>query len=279
MKRLNRNSIPFFILLIIHTGMMCYAFYKSKNRKRLFVLLLSNIGLAYLFEYMILNIFNAYEYKPKVFKIKKIDNVFGAILSQAIFVPFTAIFITSLQLGWKSKILFSFYFSLIENLFLKLKIYRHNWWRTIYSFFLFPIYFHLSDSWYKQLTKGHIFIQFLSLYFMTFVSGINLLFVLSVKRKFRFGRGNHHSWNEHFVFAPLYSFFLSFISTCILFKNNTWRSWLLMLFITTGLDNWLMKVRVIKSKLRPNFIDHSLHVFMIGLTLLYKKWINEQKNG
>lgn len=277
MRRLNRNSVPFGILFIIHSGMLCYSFYKYKNRKNLFILLLANIGLAYLFEYIVLNLMHSYKYKPKLLKNKKLDNVFGGILSQAIFVPFTAIFVTGNQLGWKVKLFFSFYFAFIENLFLTLKVYRHNWWRTLYSFLLFPFYFRLSDFWYKQLKKGQPVIQFVTLYLSTFVIGINMLFVLSVVRKFRFGWGRHHSWEEHFILAPLYSFFLSFVSTMFFSKKNNWRSWLSMLGFSIIFDIFLQKMKVIKSKLNSPFFNNFLHVFMIFIAALFRKWIYGQK--
>ena len=66
---------------------------------------MSNIGLAYLLEFFVLNIFKGYRYKPRVMKKKYFDNILGAILSQAIFVPFTAVFLTTLKIGWIGKIL------------------------------------------------------------------------------------------------------------------------------------------------------------------------------
>ncbi len=49
-----RNFIPFLILFIIHASLLGFSFYKSKNKKHLFTLLMSNIGLAYLFEFIVL---------------------------------------------------------------------------------------------------------------------------------------------------------------------------------------------------------------------------------
>ncbi len=277
MNRLNKNSFPFLILFVLHSVLMVYSFYKSKKKKKLFILLMSNIGLAYVFEYVILNVLHAYKYKPKVFKVKEMDNVFGGILSQAIFVPFTAIFLTSNQFGWKAKTIFSAYFALIENLFIKLNVYRHRWWKTIYSFLLFPFYFQLSDIWYKQLQKGKPLIRFLSLFFMTFVTGINLLFAFSVHRKFKFGIGRFYSWREHFVVAPLYSFLQSLSATFLFSKKNNWASWLFMFAISTTVEKILIKFKILKSKWQRRFISNSLHFIMIFVVALFRKWIYEDK--
>lgn len=86
-------------------------FIKRKIKKQLFTLLMSNIGLAYLFEFFVLNLFTAYTYKPGILKNAHLDNIFGAILSQAIFVPFTAVFLTARKVGWIGKLLSGVYFS------------------------------------------------------------------------------------------------------------------------------------------------------------------------
>jgi hypothetical protein len=83
----NRNTIAFFFLFIIHSVLLGFSFYKSKNRKLLFVLLSANMGFAYLLEYIVLNLFKGYRYKPKIMKKQIFDNIFGAILSQGVFLP------------------------------------------------------------------------------------------------------------------------------------------------------------------------------------------------
>src|SRR4051812_37354862 len=78
MKNPKRNKMPFIILLAFHTSLLGYSFYQSKNKKQLFTLLMSNIGLAYLLEYFVLNLFKAYRYKPRMMKKKYFDNILGA---------------------------------------------------------------------------------------------------------------------------------------------------------------------------------------------------------
>lgn len=71
---LNQNSIPFFILMNIHLGMIVYLMISKKGKIPWFVLL-SNIGFAYVFEYIVLNILQAYKYKPAIFRKSAIDNI------------------------------------------------------------------------------------------------------------------------------------------------------------------------------------------------------------
>lgn len=261
-----RNKIPFIILFIIHSSMLGYSFYKSKNKKQLFALLMADIGFAYLLEYVVLNLFNAYTYKPRIIKKNFFDNVFGAILSQGIFVPFTAVFSSVVKIGWVGKLLGGVYFTLVELLFLRLKVYKHNWWRTIYTLILIPLYFNISDWWNILLGKRNPLVRFISLFLMILVTEANLLFLFALNRKVRFGAGKFHSWKEHFIIVPLYAITLSFYSTVSLLKQNNWSAKLKVLLMTIGLDQIFKKRKVIKEKFNvaDYFTVRILAIFLYG---------------
>lgn len=124
MNRNKKHYMPFFLLLFFHISLLIFTFYKKKDRKFLFITLISGVGLCFIFEYFILSLFKAYRYKPKLFKNRDLDNFFGAIMSQAFFVPCTAIFLTAFKVGWKGKLLFAMFFGLIEKLFLFMGIHK-----------------------------------------------------------------------------------------------------------------------------------------------------------
>ncbi|MDQ0197820.1 hypothetical protein [Neobacillus ginsengisoli] len=272
MKKTKRNYIPFIVLLVIHSILLGFSFYKSKNRKSLFALLMSNIGFAYLLEYFVLNIFNAYIYKPKILKKNFLDNNFGAILSQAIFLPFTAVFLSVLNLGWKGKLLASIYFSGVEKLFLRLGVYKHNWWKTSYTFFLIPFYFKLSDLWFYYLSKKNPLVRFISLFFMILVSEANLLFILTVLRKVRFGIGRYHSWSEHFIMVPLYSISLSVFAAFSLRKKNSWKAKLKVLFFGVSHSELLRRMGLLEIKLKIS--DYIIpRIIMINLYGKFRDWV------
>jgi hypothetical protein len=265
-KPKKRNKIPFIILFIIHSSMLGYSFYKSKNKKQLFTLLMADIGFAYLLEYVVLNLFNAYTYKPRIIKKNFFDNVFGAILSQGIFVPFTAVFSTVVRIGWVGKLLGGVYFTLVELLFLRLKVYKHNWWRTIYTLILIPLYFVISDWWNILLGKRNPLVRFISLFLMILVTEANLLFLFALTRKVRFGAGKFHSWKEHFIIVPLYAITLSLFSTVSFLKQNNWSAKLKVLLMTIGLDQIFKKRKVIKEKfsVADYFTVRILAIFLYG---------------
>jgi hypothetical protein len=274
MKNPKRNNkIPFIALFLIHSGLLGYTFYKSKNKKQLFTLLMSNIGFAYLLEFFVLNLFKAYKYKPRVMKKNYFDNILGAILSQAIFVPFTAVFSTTQKLGWIGKILLGgVYFSLVEIFFLKLKVYKHYWWRTSFTLILIPLYFRISDWWNILLSKKNPFIRFISLFLMIMVTEANLLFVFASARKIRFGFGRYHSWTEHFIIVPLYAIALSIFSTLSLLKQNNWLSKIRVLVMTIGLDQIFKKRKIVKEKFQV--VDYyTVRILVILLYGKFRDWV------
>ena len=230
--------------------------------------------MAYLFEYFVLNLGQAYSYRPKILKNRYLDNIFGANLSQASYVPFTAILITAFQFGWKLKLLFSLYFVCIEKLFIVMGVYRHHWWKTTYTGIFLPILFYISDLWYKYLKQGNSYILFMTLYFMTLVTGVNTLYVFAVLRKFKFGLGRFHSWKEHFKIAPIYSLALSFITVLGLTRGDSWKVKVNVLIMIKSVDLFLKKSDIPKGKFYNFFLNNGIHVMMIYLTSQYKKMIS-----
>lgn len=270
MKKRKANQYPFIFLTIIHVGMLIYTFYKGKDRKRLVVLLLSNIAMAYLFEYFAFNIFKSYIYKPKFFKIKALDNTIGALLSQAVFVPITALFITSFKLGLKGKLLFTMYFVIIEKVFIKLGVFKTKWWRTSYTASLLPFYFILSDFWGKHLKNRTPIVQILTLFNSLVVINSTLLYSLAIFRKMRFGIGNNHSWREHFIIVPLYTIVLAKVTTWAVYKNNYFNTYIV--FVLKLLFDWILKKsKILKSKL-PYLTEVLFHILILFVAQVLK-WL------
>ncbi|MRH45053.1 hypothetical protein GH741_20640 [Aquibacillus halophilus] len=275
-KRINRNSIPFLLLAIIHLGMLAFLVVQKRD-KTTWLLLLSNVGLAYFFEYIVLNLFNAYTYKPSIIKKRYLDNIFGAILSQGIFVPITTTFLTIFQKGWRWRLGFIFYFMFIEKLFIRLNIYKVNWWKSIYTVILMPIYFFISNKFYKTLLLKKDWSLKIAHFLSIEVIGINLLYISALKREIRFGRGHHHTWREHFIIGPLYSVFLNIILVMNTTKSGLLhRMYTLITFI--GIDQILVKFGILKMNFKQSLRTIPIHVFMILVSRTLYHWIYDTKS-
>ncbi|MBU9713594.1 hypothetical protein [Evansella tamaricis] len=257
-----RKSTPFLILLTIHSLMLTVILYK-RGLNRTMASLIPNIGLAYLFEYVVLNLFNAYIYSPKFIKDPFIDKLAGAIFSQAIYVPITATFISLFKLGtfWKS--FFSTYFVSIEKLFLHLRVHHNRWWKTIYTGILTFIYFFISDYWYRGLKEGKKFHRTLSVFFTFITIHSTSLFVFAVFRILRFGV-KQNNWQEHFIIAPLYSIGVSIMYSLNAMANKRKQSWLIagcLLLVDVLFYHW----RLVKA----NSITWVMSIIPMHLSLLY----------
>ncbi|RXI96530.1 hypothetical protein DS745_22745 [Anaerobacillus alkaliphilus] len=266
------NRYPYLILLIIHSTLLLYTFAKVKNKKPLVVLLLSNMGLAYLFEYLILSFLHLYRYKPNFFKKKFLDDISGAILSQAVYVPFTALFITAFKLKWPVKMGFAIYFALIEKLFIKMGIFKKRGWKTRYTLVLIYLYFHVSDQWLRLLKKGNSIIQKFTLYNMVQFTGINSLVTLEMLHLLSFGRGKHHSLMEQHKMETSYSSIMSAIKTSFAYTESVAVK-IGLLSVKNIIDRALrnMKLINIKSIFPITLID----VLLLSLGPVYKKWIED----
>lgn len=268
---INKNSFPFIILGILHL-ILIYRLIKAKKDNSKWMLLLTNIGLAYLFEYFVLNLCKAYRYKPKIMNRRYLDNILGAIMSQALFVPITATYLAVFKKGWRSKFGFTLGYFLVENLFLRLKVYKVNWWRPTYSFIFLNIYFVISEAIYKLLTEKKEWALKTAHYFMVVVVDVNLMYVNAVRDKFWFGRGLFRSWNEHFIIAPLYSLLISLVN--ILFSVQTGMIYLPLNFLCNiVIDAALVKNGLLKVKVNYMFERVLSHLFIIGLSRTLYRYV------
>ncbi|PAE19918.1 hypothetical protein CHH80_14385 [Bacillus sp. 7504-2] len=272
MKRKSRNKYPFIFLFVIHSSLLLYSFIKKKDRKTISVLLMANMGMAYIFEYFVLHLFRAYCYKPKILKNHYFDNFLGAILSQAIYIPFTGVFLTAFKLNWKIKSAFIFYFHLVERLFLKLKIYKTRWWNPFHTSSMLPIFFFLSDKWYEQLQRRNPLILFISLFFAIMGTGTNIIYLAALTGNFRFGKGRVHRLEEHFIYAPLYSFVLSIFSAWTIRKGGWMGKWRILMFSLT-VDSILFRSGVVKKNFSIPYLNVIIHVFMVLMSTVYERLI------
>lgn len=260
-----RNKYPYLVLLVIHSALLLYTFIKQKNRKGILALLLSNMGFALLFDYIVVSFVRGYTYQPRILKNKHLDNILGATLSQTVYVPFIAVFITAFQLGWKAKFSFAAYFALVEKLFVKLKLFKKKWWKTSFTFFLIPVYFLISDWRWNLLKKDQKGMKYVCYFNMIHFTWINGVYLLEILRKVRFGFGKVYQWKEQIAFVPVYVLFLSLITAFISIKNGL-KGKVFVFLTALSIDQLLIKFGILKVKsILPLTAVHGISIFMTGI--------------
>lgn len=269
----NHNNRSYYICLsIIQCILLFYVFYKKKNRKSILLTFLSIVGLAYYFEYPVY-IFRGYKYKTKILKNREQDNSLGAVLSQTLFVPAVAIFISTFQLGWKVKVWFTIYFVLIERFFLKLNIYRNRWWRTSFTALSVFAYFFISDACYKGIKEGNKVSLKLALYNMIHITYMFFLFIASLLNNFRYQPiFKKDSWYYHYAYVKIYLVLETVIATYLLQKKQRWLA-MIPLLTTVTIDSFLMRIKFLKVKGSYWVSVFPARLAAYLLSFLFQNWI------
>lgn len=273
---MNKKSIPFLILAIPHALILLYTI--IKKGKKTFGLLTIGIGAAYVFEYFVLNIFKMYRYYPKVFKNKWIDSVFGALLSQAVFVPIASTVLTSFKLGWKSRIIAAVFYGMIERLFIKWKIFEDHTWKTYFTVTAMPLYFYVIKKWWDGIKKGNNLYIWVSILFCYWINYTNVLyFSLALFNKYRFRvKIVRNKYWDHFISVPMYTLLsgiLGTVSTIYVPKPFKMISVLIMHLI----DQVLYRYRMIKPTSKKSlYALIPIHISMLLIGESFKKLIQSQ---
>jgi hypothetical protein len=131
-------------------------------------------GLAFIFDYVIFILLNAYVYKPHIFKEQWLDSGFGSVVSQGVAVPIVATFLVVFKLRWYWYPIFTFLFIGIETWFTLINLYEQYWWRFTYTFLFILFAFLIAHWWYKKLNNPNAIVKFLTTY-MTIITIENLV--------------------------------------------------------------------------------------------------------
>jgi hypothetical protein len=157
---------------------------KARKRGPTFALYLTTVGLTLYFETMILIFFDAYAYYPMI--IQNNPDPFNDILAGNLFSQFcistTVLLAVTLDLKFYWYFVLGFFYGMIEELFMALGIYSHNWyqtWMTVLGFPLLTWFIKKINSWFNQGIKpitycGYIYMGLFALYVVTLLWGLDL---------------------------------------------------------------------------------------------------------
>ncbi|WP_157950893.1 hypothetical protein [Peribacillus acanthi] len=231
------------------------------------MILFSGIGLGYIFEYFVLDIWRMYCYYPKVFKNKVVDSFFGGMLSQAVFIPIMATFLVAFKLGWKWRIGAGLFYGLIERIFLRWGLFKNRTWNTLFTITALPIYFWLIEKWWDAMEgKRKDLLSKFTLFFIYWVNYCNIYFFLVASFKKLILRAGFakDKYSDTFIVAPLYTFYLSIIGTLTSLCQH--KSSKILGFLTIHLsDQLLYKSRIIQPKNWSVFAFLPIHFVQLAI--------------
>ncbi|MEH7076528.1 hypothetical protein [Neobacillus drentensis] len=131
--------------LLIFTGIK-----KKKNIPEMFSFFVFVTGLSWGLELIIMLILDAYEYKPGLFNNRVAENIVGHLIANTALWSSTAILIMYFQLSTPWLCLLSVSFMLIEELFIKVDAYDHNWWKTYMTGIGVFLFMWAMKKWYSK---------------------------------------------------------------------------------------------------------------------------------
>ncbi|SDI26188.1 hypothetical protein [Desulfosporosinus hippei] len=242
------NTIWYMLLGISTISTVIYSISKAKRRKFAFAFYMTLVGLVLFFETMILIVFKSYNYYPMIIHTSPFDDVLAGNLFSQFSVAATALLVAVLNLKNYWILILSGIYGLIEELFLALGIYSHNWYRTWMTLVGLIIYFWWAKKNYiKGLVRG---IKPLRLYFYIFM-GLFPLDVITLLWGFILSGYQNYTRNlipdsvrSPYLASFLYYTFVTIIIISIYFLRLKWR--------------W--KSGVILAIYGINFIAYKLHI-------------------
>ncbi len=178
------NTIWYVLLGISTLIELIFTMLKAKRRRLTFAFYLTIVGITLYFETLILIFFRAYAYYPMI--IQKNSDPFNDILAGNLFSQFsvsaTALLVIILDLKYYWYFIFGGIYGIIEELFIALGIYNHNWYRTWITVVGFPVLIWIVKKMYFKILQGiktipycgYIYLGLFTLYVVTLLWGLDL---------------------------------------------------------------------------------------------------------
>lgn len=128
----------------------------AKNRQLAIAFYLTITGIVLTFETIILFFMKAYVYYPMILKSppRPFDDVLAGNLFSQFSVGASALFAVVLNMNTYWFFIFGAIYGIIEEFFLALGIYQHNWYQTWMTVTGIPIFFWVVKKMYMKLSQG-----------------------------------------------------------------------------------------------------------------------------
>ena len=264
------NTIWYILLGIFCKVQIIFALKKVKNRKHLIALFLIISGMTFSFEAIILLFFKAYNYYPMIIPRSPIDDGLAGNLFSQFTVTSTAILISVLNLKYYWFLIFSLIYGIIEEFFLGLGIYSHNWYQTWMTMLGLIILFYIAKRMYvvkfKQINPiwKYFFMLFglYSLHMPLIFWPSILLGIITLNTKLL-----PDAMNNYALISLINLFLLSIAWLTIYFSNLKWLWKLTIVFALYSIIYFTISLNIIYVKEGYFFIFSTMDIFGMYLSV------------
>jgi hypothetical protein len=218
---------------------------------------MSLTGMALIFETIIKIVFKAYMYYPKIITNSPYDDSLAGNLFSQFSVGSTALIVAVFQFNIFWYALLAGVYCLIEELFLAMDIFSHNWYQTWMTFVSLLIFFWLAKKLYLKMQEDTRSIT----YYSSVFAGIFTLDVVTLI--WGFILSGFQDYSREYFSDPLTSRYL----LGVLYFTVVAIVCMLIYFLSV---RWRWKIIVFLALYAMNFIADQLHIFHIknGLFLI-----------
>lgn len=150
------NTIWYLLLGITTLFELIFILIKTERRSITVAFYLTILGIVLNFEVVNLIFMKAYSYYPMILKNPPIpfDNVLAGNVFSQCSIAATVLLVVVLNLKYYWFFIFAGIYGLIEELFLALGIYSHNWYRTWMTVVMIPLAFWIAKKMYVKVIRG-----------------------------------------------------------------------------------------------------------------------------
>lgn len=152
-----KNIYWYLALSIIGLGAAVVTVYQKRRTYKpsiLIVFFLFSAGVTWIGEFFALGLLNAYAYKTGVFTDPWAQNLLGHLLINTTLYPAASIVMVanSMRYGWMALVAVTF--TLIEYLFVHIRIYEQHWWRYYMTIGAVLFFLLLFFKWFPKVRQG-----------------------------------------------------------------------------------------------------------------------------
>ncbi|WP_428909545.1 hypothetical protein [Niallia sp. Krafla_26] len=267
------NLYWYFILIFGSLLLFVFTLWKSFIPRARAILIFFYIGgLAYILEYVIKVIFRSYDYFPHILENAWFDSLFGATISQGIFVPTVAMCIVAFGINTLWVIGICILIMGIEEGFIRLGIYEHHWWKTIYTGILIFIGFNMAKWWDRMLINRKPWVDYVNIYLLLILFSNMLVYLLtSIWLSHLFQVGAFKNATRDSVFTEATFIFIHSVAVSFLLQRKWKWYWFLVLYlIDWGLITLFEHVGIIQFF---HFWNPALYALFPMAVALFVNWL------
>ena len=283
------NLFWYICLAFIGVGSSAYTIYKKRDIYKVSTLIMFYLfaaGITWIGEFIVLGLFNSYAYKTGLFADPWAQNLLGHLLINTTLYPSAAIVMVanSLRYGWILSV--AIVFTLIEYLFVKLRIYEQHWWRYYMTFIAIVIFLLISVYWFTKMNqKAYGSTRALTFFFIALLiihTPAPLLLLLG-KQYYQIGFINNWAGNFYLpsiiiiFFYHLIESFLLVLFTCIL-KKRYWIAAPLTISLAAQSIFAKMNILIIEDEWKLVYTIFIYEIFIAVFILLEKYTLKPDLN-